>query len=231
MPRRPCLALSLLLALGGSLHGGIGLAGSDDAPGSTASRSPTAIGLEELMGRLAQSGGVRARFRETKHLSLLTAPLVSEGTLHFAPPDRFARHTTHPGNASIVVDGDRMAMRDETGHRVVDLEGSRVARHFVDNLRVLMRGDLAGLRSRYEIGFHADGTHWQLRLEPRSRVVRRIVEQVSVEGRGAELISMENLETNGDRISTVFFEVETGLDFSPTEHERLFSLEAPDDPQ
>ncbi len=217
--------------MGGSLHGGIGLAGSDDAPGSTASRSPTAIGLEELMGRLAQSGGVRARFRETKHLSLLTAPLVSEGTLYFAPPDRFARHTTQPGNARIVVDGDRMAMRDETGHRVMDLEGSRVARHFVGNLRVLMRGDLAGLRSRYEIGFHADGNHWQLRLEPRSRIVRRIVEQVNVEGRGAELISMENLETNGDRISTVFFEVETGLDFSPAELERLFSLEAPDDPQ
>ena len=130
-----------------------------------------------------------------------------------------------------MVDGDRMAMRDETGHRVMDLEGSRVARHFVGNLRVLMRGDLAGLRSRYEIGFHADGNHWQLRLEPRSRIVRRIVEQVSVEGRGAELISMENLETNGDRISTVFFEVETGLDFSPAELERLFSLEARDDPQ
>ena len=80
--------------MGGFLHGGTGIADSDDAPGPTASRNPTPIALEELMGRLAESGGVRARFRETKHLSLLTAPLVSEGTLYFAPPDRFARHTT-----------------------------------------------------------------------------------------------------------------------------------------
>ena len=88
--------------MGWSLHGGTGLASPDEGLESTTSRNRTPIGLEELMSRLARSGGVRARFRETKHLSLLTAPLVSEGTLHFAPPDRLARHTTHPGNASIV---------------------------------------------------------------------------------------------------------------------------------
>ena len=229
MPRRPCLALSLLLALGWGLHGGTRLASSDEGLESTAPHNPTPIGLEELMSHLARSGGVRARFRETKHLSLLAAPLVSEGTLHFAPPDRLVRHTTHPRSASVVIDGERMAIRDESGHRTVDLKRSRVARHFADNLRVLLRGDLAGLRSRYEIVFHSDEEHWKLRLEPRSRFVRRVVEEVSVEGRGTELISMENLETNGDRTSTVFFEVETGLDFSPAEIERLFALESPDD--
>ncbi len=214
--------------MGWSLHGGTGLAGSDDAPGSGASRSPTPIGLEELMGHLAQSGGVRAHFRETKHLSLLTAPLVSEGTLYFAPPDLLARHTTRPGKSSIVVRGDRVAFHDETGHQIVELGSSEVARHFADNLRVLLRGDLATLRSRYIVGFEAEGQRWSLRLEPRARIVRRIVEWIHVEGRGAELVAIERRETTGDRTAIVFHEVETGLDFTPAELDRFFSLEDPD---
>lgn len=228
MRRRSCLTPPLLLAIGSFLLGAIGHAGTDEPSGPTASRSPTPIGLEELMGHLARSGGVRARFRETKHLSLLTAPLVTEGTLYFAPPDLLARHTTRPGNSSVVVHGDRVAFRDETGHQIVELGSSEIARHFADNLRVLLRGDLTALRSRYTVGFEARGQRWSLRLEPRARVVRRIVESIRVEGQGAELVAIERRETSGDRTAINFHDVETGLDFAPSELDQIFSLEDPD---
>ncbi len=215
----------MALSLYWLLHGGTGLAGSDVAPGGTSSDRAASTDLEGLMHRLASSGGVRAGFRETKHLSLLSAPLETEGVLYFAPPDLLARHTSRPGRSSVVIRGDRVELRDETGRQVIDLGSSGVARQYVDNLGVLLRGDLAALRSRYSIGFETDGVAWQLRLEPRSRAMRHIVAWIRVEGRGAELSSMETREASGDTTVSIFFGVETGLDFTASERERIFSLD------
>lgn len=179
------------------------------------------------MSRFAASGGVRAHFRETKHLALLEAPLETEGVVVFSPPDRLARHTTKPGSSSVVVEGSRVLIRDETGEQRADLAADDVARQLVDNLAVLLRGDLEALRSRYSTRASFDGDTWSLELEPRSRLLARIVESIRVEGTGATLERMELRETNGDTTVTEFFDVETGLSFAPGELERLFSAPGP----
>lgn len=182
--------------------------------------------LATLMQRFASSGGVRARFRETKRLALLEAPLETEGLVVFAPPDRLVRHTTKPGSSSVVVDGRRVLIRDETGVQHLELGEDDVARQLVDNLSVLLRGDLAALRSRYSVRSHFEDGAWRLELKPRSALLSRVVESIRVEGRGAALERMEVRETNGDSTVTLFFDVETGLSFEPGELERVFS--APD---
>ena len=133
---RPRLRLALLIAfsLCWLLDDGTCRADSDAAAGGTASDSSAPTDLEGLMQRLASSGGVRASFRETKHLSLLSSPLETEGVLYFAPPDLLARHTSRPGRSSVVIRGDRVELRDETGRQVIDLGSSGVARQYVDNL-------------------------------------------------------------------------------------------------
>lgn len=182
-------------------------------------------GIEPLMERFAANRGVRARFREARHLALLTDPIESAGVLYFAPPDHLARHTTWPGSARIVVRGTQLAFQDETGHQTLDLGASEVARHFVSDLAVLLRGDLPGLRARYVVAFRAEGRGWVLDLEPRAPVVRRLVAWMRVEGRGSVLTRLETRETNGDTTVLSFEQVETGLDFSAAERERIFSLD------
>ncbi len=210
-----------LLAFFCALGGGASLAN----PGKGAA-APASI--EALMSRFAACGNVRARFRETLHLSLLTAPIETEGMLYFAPPDRLARYTTRPGSSRVVINADRVAFSDETGYQVVDLGSSEVARHLVGNLVILLRGDLATLRARYSLSFGSDGQDWVLDLEPRSRIVRRIVEWVRVKGRTG-LTEMKTRQAGGDTTVTIFSDVETGFDFTPTELERIFSLEDRDD--
>jgi len=218
LARRLFLALTVLFC---ALGGGTSLANSGKGVVAPAS-------IEALMSRFAASGNVRARFRETLHLSLLTAPIETEGMLYFAPPDRLARYTTRPGSSSVVINADRVAFSDETGYQMIDLGSSEVARHLVGNLVILLRGDLATLRARYSVSFGSDGQDWVLDLEPRSRIVRGIVEWVRVKGR-IGLTEMETRQAGGDTTVTVFSDVETGLDFTPTELERIFSLEDPDD--
>lgn len=186
---------------------------------------PAVTGIEDLMHALARSGGVRARFREVRYVSLLTDPLESEGMLYFAPPDLLARHTTRPGRASVVVRGSRVQLGDETGTQDVPLGSSELAAALVDNLVGLLRGDLPALRARHDVRFRLRAEGWELRLEPRSPLVRTLIDSIRLEGHGDQLDAMEVVETNGDRTVTVFSEVQTGRAFTPSELEHLFRLD------
>ena len=120
--------------------------------------------------------------------------------------------------------GDRVAYHDQTGHQELDIGSSEVASHLVGNLIVLLRGDLPGLLARYRAVIRDDDPEWVLELEPRSHVVRSMIEFIRVRGRGAELIEMETRESSGDKTITSFSQVETGFDFAPAELNRIFSL-------
>src|SRR5262245_18189211 len=180
------------------------------------------------MQRLAQSGAVQARFRETRYASLLTAPLESEGMLYFVPPDLLARYTTRLGRSSVVVRGTHVVLRDGTGYQDLSVGSRALASALIDHLVGLMRGDLSALRARHHVEFSLHGQGWELRLVPRSRVVRSVIDSIRIQGRGAELVSMEVTETGGDRTVTSFSEVQKGRTFTPSEMEQLFSLEDPD---
>ena len=199
--------------------GSLAAAANGSAPGE----------LEALMRRFASSGGVRARFRESRQLVILTDPIETTGMLYFAPPDRLARHTTWPGRSSVVIEAERVLLADETGKRVFDLNTSEVARALVGNLMIVFRGDLESLRARYAISFDSNAERWTLDLEPRSRDVRGVIERIRFVGHGRNLTDMETRESNGDRTIMELSEIEVGLTWGQRDLDRIFSVNPPDD--
>ena len=177
------------------------------------------------MHALSQSGGVEARFRESRQLTILREPIESTGMLYFAPPDWLARHVTQPGVAKVIVRENRVAFQDESGTQTLDLGSSEVARAMVGNVMVLMRGDLTSLRSQYDVDFGVDDDLWSLELEPRDRVVLQLIERLRVVGRHNELVRMESIETSGDITTTEFVDVKTGIEFSPERIREIFSIQ------
>ena len=202
------------------------LSGGDSLASDTGGSAPTE--LEALMQGFAESGGVRARFRESRHLSILTDPIETTGMLYFAPPDRLARHTTSPGRSSIVIEAGRVSLRDETGQRVFDFSTNEIAQALVGNLMVVFRGDLKLLRERYSISFDSAAERWTLDLEPRARALRSVIERVQFVGKGRDLAAMETREPNGDRTIMKFSEIEIGLSWEPRDLDRIFSVDPPD---
>lgn len=186
--------------------------------------------LESLMALLGSNDGVRARFQETRTLSILSEPIVTEGLLFFAPPDRLARHSTRPTRSSVLVSGGRIYLRDDTGLQVLDLATSEVARALVGNLIVVLRGDLAAIREVHEVEFRTSEAGWEIDLVPRSRSVRSIVERIRLRGRGGMLETMETRERNGDVALIELFGVATGEDLDRVELEAMLSVEALRDP-
>jgi len=196
-------------------------------PRARAAEVPAAPTLEQVMRLLSESEGVRARYREQKHLRLLARPLESEGMLFFDPPDHLARQVEKPGRAQLVVRGDEVVMRDATGQEQLRLDRSEVARGLVESVAVVLRGDLALLRSRYEVAFRSDGSAWVMDLTPRSRALRSLVRSMAIQGVGCELRRVEVREGGGDWTVTEFTEVETGLRFTAEQREEIFLLDIP----
>jgi len=218
--RRARSFLATLLPICGVICSGGSLASDATDPAPTE--------LTALMEFFASSGGVRAHFRESRHLSILIDPIETTGTLYFAPPNRLARHATRPGRSSVVVEAGRVSLADETGQQVYDFDTNEVARALIGNLMVVFRGDLESLRTRYSISFDSDGDDWTLDLEPRSRALRGIIERIRFTGRSRELSAMETRESNGDRTIVRFSEIETGLSWEQGDLDTIFSLDAPD---
>ena len=188
--------------------------------GSEEERDPT---LESVMEALARSGGVEARFRESRQLTILSKPIESSGMLYFSPPDWLARHVTEPSVAKVIVRDDRVFFQDETGSQTLELGSSELARAMVGNVIFLMRGDLGALRSQYEVDFSTSRGLWTLDLEPRDRVMRQLVERLEVIGKNDQLVRMQSIETSGDVTLTEFEEVKVGVEFSSEELEAIFS--------
>jgi hypothetical protein len=186
--------------------------------------------LEALVRRFAAMPGFSARFEEEKRLSLLRAPLKSEGTLHYAPPDRIAYRVLRPAVSSWVVRGGQLFIGGPDRVRTVDLTSQPTLRPFIDALRFVLSGDLPALRDRFEVDFSA-GTAptgaWRLRLVPRSGPLRDVVSEIEVTGVEGILSTLRVRDSGGDETLDRFSDVDPARHFSETELARIFDVAAP----
>lgn len=181
--------------------------------------------LEDLLARFRAMPGLDARFREEKRFAMLDAPLVSEGTLHFQPPGRLARHTTAPARSTVLIDGDRLAFGDAGGQSEIDLAQKPVVRLFVDAFVKLLAGDQAALERLFaaeHTPLPDDG--WTLVLLPKVSPMKGIIDRMELRGHGLVLERMRVLEVGGDEAITTFSHVDVERRYTPEEAARLFRL-------
>jgi len=187
--------------------------------------------VEALLRRFAELPGLEATFREEKHIALLAAPLVTEGTLHFTPPGRMARHSRTPSPSSVVVSDGMLSFGDGSGdgYDRIDLASSPVVRLFVESFVAILAGDQGTLERMYTMAIAAapDGQGWRLTLTPRLADMRRVLRQVTVQGRGATIEQMRSVEVSGDETVTTFSDVDTTRRYTDAEVRRIFSVRPP----
>ena len=107
-----------------------------------AQRPPAgSMAFDELYrrGQLANAGlkTLTARFTETTTSSLLTRPLVEQGTLAVERPAKVVLHYTVPDTRTVLIDGDRLVLswpgRNINETKNIKQVQSRVQKYFVDS--------------------------------------------------------------------------------------------------
>jgi hypothetical protein len=200
--------------------------GSSPAAAPAGSKTvKTATDLDALLGQFRKAPGLFARFKEEKRLAMLDAPLVTEGTIHFMPPARLARRAEKPIASTLLIDGNGLQFGDADGHQSMDLGTNPVARLFVDSFVMLLAGDRAGLERIFKVQFQPrPNGGWQLLLLPRVSPMDKVIKDLSLQGEGLTLRTLDVRESNGDTTHTVFTDVDVNHRYSAAEQAQVFRL-------
>ncbi len=184
------------------------------------------VSLAELLARFRALPGLEARFHEVKKLALLKAPLISEGTIHFLPPDHLARQTISPAPSMLIVDAQQVRFVDAEGSQSIPLEGNPVARLFVDAFLKVLAGDRGALERIFAIELRASAGGWTMTLLPRLAPMTEVIERIVLEGRGAVVSKMVVREKDGDETVTTYSSVDVERRYTAEERARVFGVAA-----
>jgi outer membrane lipoprotein-sorting protein len=199
-------------------------AGKPGAP--AAAKAPADV--DALLAGLAKAPGLSAHFREEKHITVLQAPLVSEGSLYFTPPSRFARHTEKPLRSVMILDGDQLQFGNADSRESVNLAANPVARLFADAFVMLLAGNRPGLEKMFKMVLtpKSDGKagEWKLVLTPRVAPMDKLIKEIELRGRGLGLDELDVREANGDWTRTAFSDVDLNRRYTAAEQAKLFKL-------
>lgn len=197
-----------------------------DAPSAKASAAPRDV--EALLAALRGMPGFYARFEEEKQIALLAAPLTSAGELHFAPPRTLLRRTTAPSPSDLLIDGDRVVVREPARHTEIDLAAQPAIRPLVESLLWVLAGDRRAIEQAYHADYALDAEHdrWTLRLTPRTAPLDQLVEAIVVAGESRRPERFTVVETSGDRTETRLFDVDPERRWSAAERNALFAIRA-----
>lgn len=190
--------------------------------GAVAVAQPAEWTVNELLAGFREMPGLEARFREEKTISLLAAPLISEGTLYFAPPARLARRISRPTPSVLRICDGILSFGDGSELEEIDLKESPVLREYVNSFLRILEGDAETLVELWEMELTGDAEGWRLRLRPLSESIARTIEEMRLKGRGALVERLQVVESTGDESITTYSEIQTERHFSDEELESIF---------
>lgn len=180
--------------------------------------------VEALLKSFRQIPGLEAHFREEKTIAILAAPIVSEGTIHFAPPARLARHTIVPDESSLLIDGRTFSFGNGSTQEQIDLEANPVVREYVSSFLHILGGDSETLGRIWSLKLEGRAEEWELTLRPMSESIRKTIREMVLRGRGITIEWMKIVESTGDESVTTFTDINHKRRYSLIEIERIFKI-------
>jgi len=188
----------------------------------TAITAAQAFELDDLRQQLQQAPVVRGQFVQQKILrGDAIVPLTSRGTFTLASGRGLLWHLHSPIAQELRITPDAMA------RRVSDTHGERwqalpQQRHGENRLFLsVLSGDTTQLQKHFALHLNGDAQDWQLRLAPKSTVLRQIFTDILISG-GAQVARIELNEAQGDATIVQLHDARPDTQLSDAE-ERAFA--------
>lgn len=156
--------------------------------------------LEQLMQDMREHPSGDTPFKETKYLSTLKVPLVTEGILRYRKPDTLEKQILKPTPERYVIAGDSVEIwrKNKLQHQV-SLADYPALRGLTGSMIATMGGDLPSLHQHFEPELSGSREDWTLRLKPRDAELGRRLDRIEIRGQGSAIRFFEMRQRNGDR--------------------------------
>ena len=152
-----------------------------------------------LVARLARPPPADTAYREVRFVSVLKAPLVLDGTLHYGGKDELGKNIDKPYVETTAISAGKVEVRrsGKPAQRF-SLERAPELQALLAAFSALLGGDAATLARFYRIDAQQDGERFALTLTPQRADLAKHLAEVVVDGSGAEPRCFAFRQTDGD---------------------------------
>jgi outer membrane lipoprotein-sorting protein len=154
--------------------------------------------LQQLMESLARNKSGRATFVETKHIAMLSAPLVSWGELLYTAPDKLEKRTLKPKPETMAIDGDMLSITRGRQKFELQLQAQPELAAFIDSIRGTLAGDRGALERSYRLSLEGSAESWVLQLVPTDNRMKAVVQRIRISGVQGDVKRIEIEQADGD---------------------------------
>ncbi|MDR5754208.1 MULTISPECIES: outer membrane lipoprotein carrier protein LolA [unclassified Caballeronia] len=166
---------------------------------------------------LADAGGVRAQFKQTRTLAAMKEPLVSTGSIVFVRERGVIWRVETPYKATYAITDAGMREIGVNGKpRASRANDARGAAQVSRMMRAMLGGDLSGLYSQFDVKAHGTPSNWRIELTPNQPQLAQSVRRLDMNG-GDFLQGLRIVLANGDATQIDFTGSAPAGELSPAE--------------
>ncbi len=167
----------------------------------------------EIMASLTETASsmqtMQCRFVQSKTMSMLAEPSVSEGKMYFASPDRLRWEYVKPYAFALVVNGERIVKVTDGQAEAMDGNSGRM----YQGVTSMIMGSASGKKlfdaTTFDIVLYDDGACWKAEMTPKHRDMKRMFSQLvfHFDKKTQVIDHVEFLDPKGDNTVIRFEEI------------------------
>ncbi len=167
----------------------------------------------EIMASLTETASsmqtMQCRFVQSKTMSMLAEPSVSEGKMYFASPDRLRWEYVKPYAFALVVNGERIVKVTDGQAEALDGNSGRM----YQGITSMIMGSASGKKlfdaTTFDIVLYDDGAYWKAEMTPKRRDMKRMFSQLvfHFDKKTQVIDHVEFLDPKGDNTVIRFEEI------------------------
>jgi hypothetical protein len=149
---------------------------------SIAATTGWSLELTTVLENTTVTPPARVRFREERHNSMLSQPLILTGYLEYLEKGRLRKVVETPFSESFLVDGDRIEFARDGQIRTVALGRSKALQSMLGGIEAILAGRTDELSAVFDYELSGTAVAWTLQLKPRSRRLSQQLNGLQVNG-------------------------------------------------
>lgn len=176
-----------------------------------------------VSARLSDAAVIRGRFEQTRKLAGFSNPLVSRGDFVVARGRGVLWSTLEPIASSLLVTPDKLVVRGADGRvqQQMQADAQPAMRVVGESMIAVLRGDLRGLSSRFEIDGKLVGkAGWTLTLVPTDAGMKRVFARIELAG-DSFVRDVRIAEAGGDSTTVRMIDPVAASQLSAAEEQRF----------
>ena len=180
---------------------------------ATAQTPLSEVQSNEIMASLTETASsmqtMQCRFVQSKTMSMLAEPSVSEGKMYFASPDRLRWEYVKPYAFALVVNGERIVKVTDGQAEALDGNSGRMYQGITSMIMSSASGKKLFDATTFDIVLYDDGAYWKAEMTPKRRDMKRMFSQLvfHFDKKTQVIDHVEFLDPKGDNTVIRFEEI------------------------